>query len=519
MPTRTRVKRSDYYDSVTLMLVAKALLEMPGVEDAAVVMATAANKEILEQANLLVGDALMAGADDLVIAVRAGADAVEEQAFITANELLVSSRQRRTVAGAARRARSLAAALNDHPTANVVVISVSGQYAAQEARTALAHGRHVLLFSDNVPLAEEIALKQLAQQRGLLMMGPDAGTAIVNGVALGFANAVPRGPVGIVGAAGTGIQGVTSALARRGVGISQALGTGGRDLKVEVGGLMMQQGLRALLADPATEVVVLISKPPAPEVMTTILHLIGGSDKPVVVCFLGGDASLIEAEGGIAAASLEEAVRLAAALVQQQSTAAAKGKFHRELLALAATAQTARATLKPEARFVRGLFCGGTFCYEAQMLLLAQVSELYSNAPFPGVKRLPSALISSGHSCIDLGEDEFTQGRLHPMLDPTLRNKRLLQEAADPSVGVILLDLVLGYGAHDDPAGALAAAIAEARQRLAAAQRDIAFVASVCGTADDPQNLADQEAKLRAVGVLVVESNAAAATLAGMIVR
>lgn len=282
---------------------------------------------------------------------------------------------------------------------------------------------------------------------------------------------------------------------------------------------MMQQGLRALLADPATEVVVLISKPPAPEVMTTILHLIGGSDKPVVVCFLGGDASLIETEGGIAAASLEEAARLAAALVQQQSTAAAKGKFHRELLALAATAETARATLKPDARFVRGLFCGGTFCYEAQMLLLPQVSELYSNAPFPGVKRLPSALVSSGHSCIDLGEDEFTQGRLHPMLDPTLRNKRLLQEVADPSVGVILLDLVLGYGAHDDPAGALAAAITEARQRLAAAQRDIAFVASVCGTAGDPQNLADQEARLRAVGVWVVESNAAAAALAGMIVR
>jgi len=227
MPTRTLIKRSEYYDSVTLMLVAKALLEGPGIEDAAVVMATAANKDILAQANLLVGEALTAAPDDLVIAVRAISDDECDEALTAANTLLTSSRKRGgSAAGAARRSRSLAAALKEHPDANVVVVSVSGPYAAQEARTALAHGRHVLLFSDNVPLADEIALKQMAQQRGLLMMGPDAGTAIVNGVALGFANAVPRGPVGIVGAAGTGIQGVTSALARGGVGISQALGTG-----------------------------------------------------------------------------------------------------------------------------------------------------------------------------------------------------------------------------------------------------------------------------------------------------
>lgn len=519
MPTRTLIKRSEYYDSVTLMLVAKALLEGPGVEDAAVVMATAANRDILAQASLLVGEALTAAPDDLVIAVRAINDDVCDQALTTANELLIASRKRGAAAGAARRWRSLAAALKDQPAANVVVISVSGQYAAQEARTALAHGRHVLLFSDNVPLAEEIALKQMAQQHGLLMMGPDAGTAIVNGIALGFANAVPRGPVGVVGAAGTGIQGVTSALARGGVGISQALGTGGRDLKAEVGGLMMQQGLAALIADPMTEVIVLISKPPAPEVTTAVLHLVGGSHKPVVVCFLGGDASLIEAEGGIAAGSLEEAARLAAALAQGQAAAAAKGKFHRELLALAAVAQSARATLKPEERFIRGLFCGGTFCYEAQMLLLQHLPEVYSNAPFPGAKLLASALASRGHSCVDLGEDEFTQGRLHPMLDPSLRNKRLLQEAADPSVGVILLDVVLGYGAHEDPAGAVVEAIREAQPRLTAEKRTVAFVASVCGTADDPQNLTEQEARLRAAGVLVVESNAAAATLAGMIVR
>lgn len=515
MPTKTQVRRSDYFDSVTLMLVAKALLELAAVEDAAVVMATPANKEILAAAGLLTPDAAAASADDLVIAVRTADDVSAQQALQRADELLVASRQRQGSSGGTRRHRSLAATLQDHPSANLVVISVAGPFAAAEARTALENGRHVMLFSDNVPLAAEIALKRLAADRGLLCMGPDAGTAIINGVGLGFANAVPRGPVGIVGAAGTGIQGVSSALARLGTGVSQAIGTGGRDLKHDVGGMTMQQGLDALQADPQTSVIVLISKPPDPDVATRILHSISRSTKPVVVCMLGGDPGLIEAEGGIAAATLEEAAQVAAALVAGEPASRAKGRLHRELQGLAALATAERA--QRSGPWIRGLFSGGTFCYEAQMLLTPLVGTVHSNAPYPTARRLASALVSQEHTCVDLGEDEFTQGRLHPMLDPTLRNRRLVQEAADPAVGVILFDVVLGYGAHPDPAGALVPAIHEAR--AAAASRHVSFVATVCGTLDDPQNLASQETKLREAGVLVVPSNAAAATLAGLIAR
>lgn len=518
MVTQTQVRKSDYFDSVTLMLVAKELLDLPGVDDAAVVMATPANKEILAAADLLTPDALAASPDDLVIAVRAQDDDGAQHALQRAGELLVASRQRRSASGdSTRRHRSLAMTLHDYPTANLVVISVAGAFAATEARTALENGRHVMLFSDNVPLADEIALKRLAADRGLLCMGPDAGTAIINGVGLGFANAVPRGPVGIVGAAGTGIQGVTSALARLGAGISQAIGTGGRDLKYEVGGITMQQALHALQDDPQTSVIVLISKPPDPDVSTRVLHAIDRSSKPVVVCMLGGDASLIEAEGGIAAATLEEAAQVAAALVAGEPASRAQGRLHRELQGLATLAAGERA--RRSGRWVRGLFSGGTFCYEAQMLLTPLLGAVYSNAPFPSARPLASTLVSQEHTCVDMGEDEFTQGRLHPMLDPTLRNRRLLQEAADPTVGVILFDVVLGYGAHPDPAGAIVPAIQQAQATAAAAGRHVSFVASVCGTDHDPQNLAHQAAQLRAADVLVVPSNAAAATLAGLIAR
>ncbi len=518
MSIRTEVKQSDYYDSVTLMLVAKELLELSFVADAAVVMATAANKDILDAAGLLTAAAATAGPDDLIIAVRADDDHGAQQALQRANELLVASRQRqRAGSPGARRVRSLSAALHEHPAANLVVISVAGPFAAAEAHTALTHHRHVMLFSDNVPLADEIALKRLAIEQGLLCMGPDAGTAIINGVGLGFANAVPRGPVGIVGAAGTGIQGVTSALARLGTGVSQAIGTGGRDLSRDVGGVTMQQGLRALQDDPQTTVIVLISKPPDPDVATRILRGIARSDKPVVVCMLGGDPSLIEAEGGIAATTLEEAAQVAAVLVAGEPASRAKGRFHRELQRLTDVAASERA--QRTGQWLRGLFSGGTFCYEAQMLLAPLVGTVHSNAPFPAAQRLANALTSVEHTCVDLGEDEFTQGRLHPMLDPTLRNRRIVQEASDPAVAAILFDVVLGYGAHPDPAGAVVPAVIEARNAAASASRHVSFVASVCGTVDDPQNLADQETKLRQAGVLVLPSNAAAATLAGLIVR
>ena len=434
-------------------------------------------------------------------------------------EEILAAKAPRAETGAAHRPKSLASAIAAAPGANLAVISVAGRYAAGEARTALENGLHVLLFSDNVPLEDEIALKKLAADRGLLCMGPDAGTAIINGVALGFANAVPRGNVGLVSAAGTGLQGVTCGLARAGAGVSQAIGTGGRDLSEAVGGATMLAGLAALQEDPDTGVIVLISKPPAAAVAARVLAEVKRSKKPTVVCFLGADPGPIEAAGAIPATNLTQAAALAAALATGANWCDALVRLEEASIGLIALAAAEQVKLAPGQYALRGLFAGGTFCYEAQLILKNLPEPVLSNAPLVKANKMPDSHVSRGHVCVDLGEDEFTQGRLHPMIDPTLRNRRILQEARDPATAVILLDVVLGYGAHPDPAGATVEAIREAQHLAAAAGRHLVFVASVCGTEGDPQPLSRQEEKLRAAGVLVLPDNASAARLAGLITQ
>jgi FdrA protein len=518
MAVHTRVKASEYHDSVTLMQAAQSLLKLVGVSDAAVVMGTQANREILAGAGLLTSEAAAARPDDLLIVVKARDDETAMAALNRVDQLL-AVRDVQATAQRGWRAKSLSSAIAGHPGANLAVISVTGRYAAQEARTALEQGLHVLLFSDNVPLADEVALKKAAAERGLLCMGPDAGTAIINGVALGFANAVPRGSIGLVSASGTGLQGVTCGIARVGGGISQGIGTGSRDLSENVGGAMMSTGLAALQADPETDVIVLISKPPSDRVATRILRQIGASAKPTIVCFLGTEPAVIERYGGLAATTLPQAAVMAAAAAKGQDPSAALAEMEAasvELIPLAAAEQT---RLAPGQWALRGLFAGGTFCHEAQLTLRSLPEPVLSNAPLIRANRLADDQRGTGHTCIDLGGDEFTQGRMHPMIDPSLRNRRILQEARDPATAVILLDVVLGYGAHPDPAGATVAAIREARRLAAESERYIAFVASVCGTEADPQRLSRQEASLRDEGVVVLPDNASAAQLAGLITQ
>jgi succinyl-CoA synthetase alpha subunit len=518
MPVYVRVKPSEYHDSITLMQAAAALLEMPGVEDAAVVMGTKANHEIVDAAGMLTPEAAATRPDDLVIIVKAADDATGNAALAKAEETL--GRRAERVASAAFRAKSLASAAAAHPDANLAVISVAGRYAAGEARAALQSGLHVLLFSDNVALEDEIELKRLAVSRGLLCMGPDAGTAIINGVALAFANAVPRGKVGLVSAAGTGLQGVTCGIARRGAGVSQAIGTGGRDLSEAVGGMMMLQGLKMLQEDPGTEIIVLISKPPAAGVAQRVLAALDKA-KPTVVCFLGAEPGDIEKAGGLPATTLTQAAAIAAALAKGggkgETYCDALVQIEEDTTGLIGPAGQERAKLAPGQRGLRGLFAGGTFCYEAQLLLKNLPEPVYSNAPLAKAQKLDGG--RHLHTIVDLGEDEFTQGRLHPMIDPSLRNRRIVQEARDPSTAVVLLDFVLGYGAHPDPAGAALDAIREAREIARSEGRHLTFVGSVCGTEQDPQPLSEQEAKLKDAGVIVLPDNASAARLAGLITQ
>jgi succinyl-CoA synthetase alpha subunit len=493
---RGAIHRNAYRDSVELMGIAAELEKLPGIVRAGLVMATPANLAVLAEAGLAEAAAADAGPNDLVVAVAAADDDAADRALSRAETALSSGgggADEGTVA--ARRPETIGEGVAELPDANLVLVSTPGTYATAEALKALKRGLHVFLFSDNVSIEDEIELKTLARRRGLLVMGPDCGTAIVGGVPLGFANAVRRGPIGLVAASGTGLQQVACLVNRFGSGISHALGTGGRDLDERVGGSTMLAGLERLLADPATGVVVLISKPPSPAVARSVLDAVRGAPKPVVVNFLGGDADDVRAVGAHPASTFEAAARVATALAGG-ATPPSDADADAGDPALDALAGDAAARLARGQTEIRGLYSGGSLAGEAKLLLKRRL----------GADRHDRIL--------DLGDDEFTVGRPHPMIDPRLRIEHILALADEPAVAVLLIDVVLGYGSHLDPAGALAPAIVDARARAVAAGRHLAVVASVCGTEADPQGLGRQEQILADAGVLLTSSNARAARLA-----
>jgi len=515
MPRFSTVKPKTYQDSVRLMRVSQTLTGLNQVKQAMVAMGTDANKRVLEEIGLLTDDVNNAGANDLVIVVEAETDEAAHSAIEQADRLLLESSHVISSNGATEAPpKSQEQARRKLADANLMLISVPGAYAALEAAKALQAGMHVFLFSDNVTREEELALKKLAVAKGLLMMGPGCGTAVINGVALAFANALKRGPVGVVGASGTGLQELTTLIDRGGVGISQAIGVGGRDLSESIGGLMMLQGLAMLAADPDTKVIGLISKPPHPSVTPKILAAARATGKPIIVNFLGDKETGVK-EG----LHLTTTIENMAEVVLRQVNGDSRNYYAPDAAEFKRLADGERERLKPGQRYLRGLFSGGSLCDEAMDILQAQLGGIYSNIAFAPEWALTDAWRSKGHCCVDMGEEEFTRGRPHPMIDPRLRQERLLKEADDAEVAVILLDVVIGYGSHDDPAGVLSQAIRAAKAKAATAGRHLSVVTHVCGTAQDPQGLEDQERKLRAAGALVLPTNAQAAQAAAAIVR
>ena len=480
--TESQIRPGAYYDSVVLMQLQRNLLKLPGVEDAGVVMATPANLELLADSDLLSAEVKGANPDDLLIVVRAAAADDAAAALDQVDALL---KQRQSMAVGTFRTRGLAAAAKSLPAAQWVLISVPGRYAAKVADEALEFGKHVFLYSDNVTLEEEVKLKRKASQKNLLVMGPDCGTASINGIGIGFANRVRRGSIGLVAASGTGLQAVSAGIHNLGGGVSQAIGTGGRDLKAEVGASTMLQGLRYLAADVDTKVIVLISKPPDEETASNLLAAAHRAGKPVVVDFIGFAPPAAQIGSLYFAAGLDQAARLAV-----------------ELAKLPAVIKVAA---RSSQGYLRGLFSGGTLAYEVLSGLQLFLSPLYSNLPVRPSQELANPLNSQGHTILDLGEDEFTVGRLHPMIDNDLRLRRMKQEAGDPDVGLILLDVVLGEGAHPDPASELAPAIAAHRK----ARLDLEFVALVIGTDEDPQQIDEQIKQLTKAGATVFRQVAA----------
>ncbi|MFN8111229.1 MAG: hypothetical protein U0Y82_15520 [Thermoleophilia bacterium] len=474
MSWHVRVITGRYADSMRLMGVARAVRGTDGVDACELGMGTPANLEALRA----LGAEVSAGPGDVVIAVSADDPAVAAGALADAERGLVAAATDTTAATVAA-PRTLVSARERLPGANLALVSVPGEYAALEAHRALTLDMDVFLFSDHVSVDDEVALKRRGEARGRLVMGPGCGTAMLGGVGLGFMNVVRRGPVGVVAAAGTGAQEVACLLDAAGVGVSQVIGVGGRDLSEDVGGIMFRQAMRLLADDPETERLLLVSKPPDPAVVARLAAEIPDAT-PVVAAFVGWDGP---AAGFPVHATLEAGA--------------------------AAAAGTAPAPAPPPPddapwRAARGrgllaLYSGGSLAHEALTILEPHM------AVGGNVTHHPQS--GSAHVVLDLGEEEYTRGRPHPMVDLTVRADMLREAAGDDGVGCVLVDLVLGHGAHPDPAAELAPVLAGLTAR-------IPVIARVCGTAADPQDSARQERTLRDAGVLVAPSNAAAARLA-----
>ncbi|HDT2543143.1 TPA: acyl-CoA synthetase FdrA [Klebsiella aerogenes] len=482
------IKKGSFQDSVSLMIISRKLSERPEVDQVSVMMGTPANKSMLESTGFWHPDFAEATPNDICVAVRTHEaqpeilDLIREQLEKELSAIANASGSSTQLV----KARRWESACQKLPDANLLLVSVAGEYAAGVAKEGLLANKSVMLFSDNVPLEQEVELKTLAREKGLIVMGPDCGTAMIAGSPLAFANVLPQGGIGVIGASGTGIQEITSQVALHQQGISHAIGLGGRDLSAEVGGISALTALEMLAADSATQVIAFVSKPPSPQVRAHIIAAMQKQNKPVVALFLGSRAEQ-RREGNVwLANSLADAAQLAVLLMrvaqQQQSQPQVAGKG------------------------VYGLYAGGTLAAEAAMLLSAHLGIPVSDSHADGVM-----LEAGGHRIVDLGDDSYTLGRPHPMIDPTTRSIEIEKLATMPEVGVLLLDVVLGYGACADPAGAVVEAIKQVRRKRVA---PLVVIATMTGTDADPQGRSEQIAILRDAGVAVVETLEEATLLA-----
>ena len=488
---KTIIKENLYLDSVFSMTAGRELKKLEGIKSATLVMGTDLNKSVLAEIGALTPEAQAATSNTLIIALETEKEGIEAEAEALLEKLLAGSTEKKSG-------------------------EESREYKSVDAACDAVPGANVFIFSDNVPLEDEIELKQLAREKGLLVMGPGCGTSVIGGISIGMMSKVSRGRIGIVAASGSGLQEVAVLVDRAGEGISQAIGTGGRDLSQDVGGITMLQGIDFLKNDPETDVVVLVSKPPHPETAKKIYSAVSGVGKPAVVYFLGGNRAEIESYGVYSAASLEDAAAIAVALELKQPLPSRdfQARIETEYLELA---KEEASMLSGSQKYLRGLFCGGTHSEEAVLLLKNMVSDLHSNISFGGAKLLEDPKKSIGNSLVDMGDEVFTRGKHHPVIDPSVMIDRIIEEGSNPETAVILFDLLLGHGCSPDPVGVIFDALKEVREKSEAVGRHLCMICDLCGTEKEPQNYAMQKKVLEELGVHVFESNAQAAIFAGMV--
>jgi succinyl-CoA synthetase alpha subunit len=500
------------------MRLSEEAKKLPGVDDAVVAMGTETNKRLLQDLRLLGPEGKAAGDGDLILAVRVTAGSNGKDAVERIQKMVISP----PLAPEGLRAvtfHSVGSALEHLRDANLAVVSVPGSQAFEPSMELLKRGINVHLFSDHVPRKQEAKLKEFANSKGLLVLGPGAGTSIINGIGLGFANAVRRGGVGIVASAGTGIQEASILLDKIGLGVSHALGVGGSDVSEEIGGLMMKDCLGLLESDKSTKAIMIIAKTPTNRVMEEVMEYVKRrTRKPIVVCFLGLDAPSVSDKRIRYSKTLHSAVWNACVVLGAKSRREFEEKVSTSIEELSATARQLSSSLGPRQKYARGLYSGGTLAHETLLVFRELIGEAFSNTPLSGRYRLEDPGVSKDNSVVDLGDEFFTSGRVHPMIDPTLRRLRILQEAKDPSVAVIMLDIVLGYGSSPDPGGALVGAIEEARQGAGRRGGELVVMAHVCGTEADPQSLNEQSKRLSEAGVVLFASNAQMAVASALVV-
>ena len=503
-----KIEKGRYIDSLETLYSSSVLAEQPGVSNGFVGVATNAFKDTVISSGLDTQALHTATGNDLVMI----ADCESQEAFDAAVQAVYASFEVQSSEAAEESYISTKAAVKNHPEANLCSIAVPGEYALSEVKKALNAGLHCCVFSNNVPLEQEREMKLLAREKGLLCMGPDCGVANINGAALVLSSINNRGPFGICGASGTGIQHVAAIMHEAGTGVSQTIGTGGNDCKDPVGGIMMLMGIDALEADPETKYIALISRKPGETVLPKILDRIKNCKKPVVALFMGCDREEVESSGAIFAESLDDCALKCLELIGIDYPLATE-----EELKVIAKAEAEK--LAPEQKYLRGMFSGGTYMDEATNAIVNRVQPIYSNCPVRPEWKLTDSYVSIENTCIDYGEEEFTLGRPHPAIDPSIRKPAILKEAMDPEVAVILLDFILTPPGHMDPTGYVLEDIKLARQMAQMEGRHITFIASVLGTTADLQDLRKQQRQLEDAGVIVCQTNYRAAVLAGEIIR
>ena len=511
--TKIIIKPNAYFDSVSLMKISSEIAKLKGVSDVLVGMGTELNKDSLKNIGLMSKECQLATPNDLIIGIKAEAEESINLALNKTESLLLGKNKSGNNTSKEKAYERITEVADLKEGYNMAVISVPGAYAAREAKIALNNRMNVFLFSDNVTVEEELELKDLATSKGLLMMGPDCGTAIINGIPLGFANRVRRGNIGIVGASGTGLQQVTTLIHALGAGVSQVIGTGGRDLSSKISGRTMLPALEALKEDNSTEVVVIISKPPAEEVAEKIFKVAQNLNKKVVLCLMGSEKKEALSKNIIQCSNLQETAIRAVTLALGKEVELSDSEENSSII------KAFEVNRNKDQKYVRGIYGGGTLCDEAMTIFRKRNINMYSNIPLSENEELKDVHVSEKNTFLDMGDDYFTRGKPHPMIEPSLRNNRIVQEALDPETAVVLLDVILGHGSHVDPAGIAAEAAALANIELSKFGRKVLWIAALIGTNEDPQDYEEQIQKLKSVGFIVLESNVKAVELAASLVR